>query len=454
MNNLTAAAKHGRLYSALSICWLLTVATSFLRNAIITIRVPMVGDIFPFRVFLPLTLCLYIAWAAANRINVLRARSSIGKWSFLFIAILLAYGLVSLPRAIDFGSTFRLYFNLCFDLAFFYLALQLCRDKRLMDYTLLVTGAMVVFLCATGIWEVFFGGIWNSFYDDLKYFHFLGENYQYPLVTYHNTNDLISSLIFCMAILSLKLFTTQAMQKNSYYLLWTLMMAAQFFLATAAVSRLGIIALLMLLGVSAVFFLLCDRKRLWAPLLILLAFLWMSYGSQLSLASKVDVQMSLGLAPGAETLDIVDEGADTARLMLLLHALRCFLYSRGLGVGMGNTSALAVEWKAIPVDPEFSSIHCFVARLVADCGIFALIPLCVIGFLLLRCVWLMISKACRSGSLRLAAEGLVYLVILGMYVVLSTMSSDAQDLIAMWLYLALVVVFAERFNGETAPLAE
>lgn len=136
------------------------------------------------------------------------------------------------------------------------------------------------------------------------------------------------------------------------------------------------------------------------------------------------------------------DGSVGVRTHLLLHAWDCFLESHGLGVGLGNTETLAARRSVVPEwanNPQ-NSIHCFVARIIADYGIFILLPLCAIAFLLLKRIFMSLAAAWRQKDGQAAAEALVFFAVLLTYPIVSTASSDAQDDIPMWIYLSFVVL--------------
>lgn len=147
-----------------------------------------------------------------------------------------------------------------------------------------------------------------------------------------------------------------------------------------------------------------------------------------------------------------EEGSAGVRAHLLLHAWDCFLESHGLGVGLGNTETLAAQRGIVPswADKPQSSIHCFIARIIADYGIFILLPLCAIAFLLLKRIFMCLAAAWRQKDGQAAAGALLFFAVLLTYPIVSTVSSDAQDNIPMWIYLALVVLYAvqEIESGE------
>ena len=127
------------------------------------------------------------------------------------------------------------------------------------------------------------------------------------------------------------------------------------------------------------------------------------------------------------------------RALLILHAGNCFLESHGLGVGLGNTEMLARD-RAITGESRVWSIHCFIARVIGDYGLFALIPLILIGCNLLLVVFRWILRAIQRRDREMAGYGLLFLAVMLTYPFASTASSDAQDVLSMWIYLAILVL--------------
>ncbi|MCQ2421250.1 MAG: hypothetical protein MJ118_08945, partial [Clostridia bacterium] len=138
---------------------------------------------------------------------------------------------------------------------------------------------------------------------------------------------------------------------------------------------------------------------------------------------------------------------------LLLHAWSCLIESHGLGVGLGNTETLAARRLDISVweGNTQDSIHCFLARLAADYGVFALLPLCAIAFLLLKQVFFSLSAAIRRRDRRSIAYSLSLFAALLAFPIISTASSDAQDDLFMWFYLSMLVILSTEpslISGE------
>ena len=159
VNRIMNQWKTDKLRFCLEAAWLLTVLTSFMGSDILAIPFPAVGMLFPFRVLLPVTAVLYLAWAIREKENPWKNASFVIRVCYVLIGIMLVYGAFSLCIAMDFMFTFRRLFNLCFDLCFFFLVLHLCRDKALLKRTVCTAMAAVVVLAVCGIYEVFCGGI-------------------------------------------------------------------------------------------------------------------------------------------------------------------------------------------------------------------------------------------------------------------------------------------------------
>ena len=167
-----------RLHTTMVWCWYATVITSFLGSTLISITVPAVGELFPFRIFLPMTALLYLIWAVRTREFVWRELSFVEKMTYALAVIMVVYGVASLPRAIEVGHTFVRLFNLCLDMVFFLLFLRLCRYQDIRKTTIRICLVMLAIMLVLGTWEVFFGGIWNPYYDDWKRFTFFNDIYQ------------------------------------------------------------------------------------------------------------------------------------------------------------------------------------------------------------------------------------------------------------------------------------
>lgn len=515
MNYLKEQWRQDKLRCALAICWLVTVAVSFFNAYLFPIEISRIGTWYAFRTMLPLTAILYVICAVREKRLFWKDSTALEKWFYVFIAVMLLYGAASLPRALDFFWTFRLLFNLCFDMCFFFLMLRLCCNKDLRKLTLAVCFIMWVAVMLMGIYEVFNGGIVEFGYNGAYYqdFTWFLSRFQYPVVFYGNTNDYALLLTFFYAIFLLIAWREPRIPQW----LTVILTAVTYFLLLATSSRLSIFAFCILLAAQILCSLLLRQKaaRRTAATMLLCVFCiqfcnqyqfivppiehYLHQRAEYTQAAKEadekarqDAESNIqqgGEASGEQQETPVDlekpelqigdhrktslsdqffetddatgekvlrsDGSAGARARLLLHAWDCFRESHGLGVGLGNTESLAARRSDLPDGSDFSqiSIHCFIARIAADYGIFILIPLCAIAFLLLKTLIVSALAAQKRKDRRASTYALLFFAVLLTYPIVSTTSSDAQNNIPMWIYLATVVLLAVEMMQEqkTAP---
>ncbi len=496
--------KQDKLRCALVVCWLLTVAASFFNSYLLPVQLPGVGTWYAFRTLVPLTALVYAVYAIWTRTFFWKDSTTLEKWCYVFIAVLLLYGAASLPRALDVSWTFRRLFNLCFDLCFFFLMLRLCRQKDIRKLTLAVCFVMWVVVMLLGIYEIFNGGIVDPAYNGADYqdFTWFLSRFQYPVVFFGNTNDYALLLTFFYAIFLLIAWREPRIPQWATVILT----AATYFLLLATSSRLSIFAFLILLTAQILCALLrrqkaarrtaaamllcvfciqfCNQYRYIIPPLQTYVQQKAEYTQAIREAEKKTGQekeqpeaetpieqpeLQLG-DPQKKTLNeqffetdaatgekvLREEGSAGVRSHLLLFAFHCISQSHGLGVGLGNTETMAARQAVVPqwADKPQNSIHCFLMRIAADYGIFALLPLCAIAFLLLKRIFTSQPAAWRQKDGQAAAEALVFFAVLLTYPIVSTVSSDAQDNIPMWIYLAFVVLFSVQHSSADTPLTE
>lgn len=508
MDCISQQWRQDKLRCALAICWLLTVAVSFFNACLFPIEIPGIGTWYAFRAMLPLTAILYVICAVREKRFFWKDSTALEKWCYVFIAVMLLYGAASLSRALDFSYTFRRLFNLCFDMGFFFLMLRLCRWKDIRKLTLAVCFIMWVAMMCMGIYEIFNGGIVHPIYDDYKRFFVFNKVFQCPVVFFSNTNDYALLLTFFYAVFLLIAWREPRIPQWVSVVLT----AVTFFLLLATSSRLCIFAFYILLAAQILCALLRRQKaaRRTAAAMLLCVFCvhfcnqypfivppierYLHQRAEYAQAVKkadekarqdaesniqqggkasgeqqeipVDLkkpELQLG-DPRKESLSdqffetdaatgekvLRNVGSAGVRALLLLHTRDCFRESHGLGVGLGNTEVLAARRNVVPewADIPQNSIHCFVARIIADYGIFVLIPLCAIALLLLKTLIVSAFAAQKRKDRRASTYALLFLAVLLIYPLVSTASSDAQDDISMWLYLAAVILLAVEMMQE------
>lgn len=471
--------KKDRLTTSLLTAWYITVFSSFFGSCLFSFRVPGIGQLYLFRLILPVTCVLYLVALLKKRRSLLKDVTVEEVICWILILSMLLYSVVSLFRAMNFSFTFARFFNLCFDLAFFFLVMRLCRDRNVLRNTLVISAVCILLLWLMGLYEIFNGGIFNPVYDDFKRLFLFERLCQYPVVTFGNTNDYAAALTFTAAILLL--FVCYHWNRIQTRQCWMLIAAfgMLYFIAEASTARLVVFSIYILLMGFTAFLLVQNRRRLWIIAGCLLCVFCVQFVLQYRfivppiqtyLAEKRAYEDAMKDQPGtsfpdAPKLEIGDpnheslkdtfytEDKETGekdlsarsngmRVLLILHAFRCFKDSHFLGVGLGNTEMLAAQ-----EDIGLTNIHCFVARLLGDYGIFVLLPLAAIAVLLLRSAFRAFFYGLRHNR-RILASGLMFFFVLLTYPILSTISSDAQDILPMWLYLACIVCFADQLRQE------
>lgn len=499
---LIAKWNEDKLWGSLAVLWTATVFFAFLGADLLRITLPAIGTLFPFRILLPVSAVLYILYAIREKEHVWKDASTIERWCYILIIILAVYSVASLPRALDFMFTFRRLFNLCFDLCFFFLLLRLLKDERLRRASFCACAAALVLIFLLGLCEIYAAGPYTSEHPFSNYFFFFNHVRKSPRFGLSNPNDYASGMVFTACVLFLAL--TARWSKAGKKIHWAMAAGLALLYAVTMMdcARLAKIGLWLLLTGFVIFLLISDRRRLWIPLvsLVLISGIW--FGNQyryimpsirtyLIQWEEYRQQQSNPEIPGSQKpdqpppkLQIETEPSESldeqffvtnsetgektlqtkssagVRAHLLIHAYNCFVESYGFGIGLGNTETLAPRRNIVPawVDMPQNSIHCFPVRIIADYGLFVLIPLCVIALLLLKAILTALRTGINTRDKGFIGYTLLYLCVLLTYPLLSTASSDAQDSLPMWIYLAVVALVPLWLqpcteNGIPEPLA-
>lgn len=514
MKALLLTWKANKLEGSMKLCFLAAVFASFFGTAILSFSVPGVGEVYPFRVLLLVTAILYFVWCIRGKDPFWKSSSWLEKWCYILIASTLVYSTISLLWAMDFMFSFRRWFNLCFDLCFFFLLLRLCREKKFLKVTMIVTLAAAAIVALMGFYEVFNGGIFSSENDGTTWFAVFMKYYQHPKTCFTSSNEFSATLVLIGSVVLLG-WALRKRKDIPVWQVWVIIFSIPFvwFLLLASAARLCQIAFLIVLVGFMVYMFFRNWKK---GMLLLIAVLLVGcvqfahqyrdivpplqkylaemkeYREQMAGLSTTPPPASPtaesvvtpppteaptvpkptlnidGLNPGLKEEEFLIKDKETGktsinqsasggiRLGLLLHAFRCFTDSYGLGCGLGNTEQLALANKVVGNEKTgyFYSIHCFVARIIADCGIFVLIPLCAIAFLLLKKGWRLFVSGMKARSWESIGLSFLYVCCLLAFPLASTASSDAQDLHPMWIYLATIVLFASLDFGRNCPQNE
>lgn len=137
--------------------------------------------------------------------------------------------------------------------------------------------------------------------------------------------------------------------------------------------------------------------------------------------------------------------SDAFRLTQIKNCFRLFMESHGLGIGLGNAE---LRIKEFDNTGDITAVHCFVMEVLAEFGIFALLPLLAVGLSILKALWLEFYTALRTRSkTRIAAPLLLFFTALA-YAPLSTANSSSWGIQAMWFYLAMLLLYSGQMAME------
>jgi len=472
--------REDKLRTTVVVFWLICVFASFFGGSITFFYLPGIGAASLFRITLPITALLYLAWAIREKYNPWKHASYLLRICYVFCISLIVYGGLSLFRAMDFEFTFRRWANLCLELCFFFLALELGRDRNVFRYTIWSAFPAAVFQMLTGIVDTFSGGVFYLSCDVYPEYEgcdadhamsFFGKECHWATGTVGNPNDYSMMLLFALALFLLYWVWRRHEEKCDW--IPAALIVPVYFLICTGDARLCMVAFFVLLTGFALYALTLEKGKRWILIVTILLFGFMKFGcayqnlvsttdeSALHAVESIFVSAEAAsfeenqaiplseapslkdkfLAVDEETgeLQVNQTGSEGIRLYLLLHAFDCIWQSKGLGVGLGNTEQLA-RVSETNLSGTWN-IHCYLARMAADFGIFFLIPLLLIVFELLK---MSIQGMIQGFKVKKASDAMMwvlYLSVLITYPIASTAPSDAQDALVMWLFLAGIVLF-------------
>lgn len=485
----SAQTKRLTLDRLLLLCWYITVFSAPFGDCLFRVALPFGGHLFLFRLMILLTCAVYLVYLLRRRENPFHGLSRPERWFVVMIGCMFAYGLVSALRAISLSAWFSKFFTMCQMFAMTFLFLKLCRNPKVMRTTMCVIGISVLFCALGGFAELWHGPFFDTPCRDEAYV-FFNRGFYAPIFTLFNPNGFSTYLIFSLECLYLYMAhgwqnPTTARNKR---LLWVLTAgtALTIFLCCADSGRLSLLSIPIILLGLALWLLIRYKRGLWvfAALALVTTFIYVgeNYSEVKYRADQFIVQVqksfeksepSVPDQPDTPTPDQPDQPepppernkhatlytlkpgikndpaywdlkeSDDFRLMLIMDCFHLFLESHGLGIGLGNLQGAP---------------HCFVMEVLAEFGIFALLPLLAVGLSILKALWLEFYTAIRTRrKTRIAMPLLLFFTALA-YAPLSTANASSWSLQAMWFYLAALLLYSgqlsEENRGETSHLTD
>lgn len=426
---------------------------------------PRIGSaITTFRVSLLLFTVLYLFWIFRNHINPFHGFSAC-RWALLAImAFMAGYGAVTLLfLTSDRSYTFSRLANLGFDILFCMVILVYLRSRQLWTSVVRNLAMILAGQMAVGFYECFAGPMYTDTHlknYGVDFFGFIV--FRLPSGTFYNTNDYCATVFFLAMPVLLQLLHDlfNGKRKGLTLTAITLIFCMEWFLCTCGGAILVQIGVLLFFAVFAVALVVWMKQQrhfgAFVALVIPILFAVIIYfAPSIRLSDYTTLQSPVGslvdptnrddfsgLGVGS---DEVMKNTTYRRVTLLKFALGTF-YSNPFGVGLGNTQLLVGPNLSRYIG-DIQKLHCYIAECLADFGIIFLLLGLTLIFFLFKALFSAMAKMRREGHPSLSIYPLLILVSLATAVFLSTAPSCAQDLHAMWIYLALLVIAGDNLKN-------
>lgn len=472
----------GYLEKLLVICWYVTVASAAFGSCLLRISLQIGGHFFLFRGAILATCLVYLLLLLRRRENPFRGLSRIEICFVGVVACMLGYGLVSALWAISLGAWFSKFFTMCQMFALVFLFLKLCRDEKVMRVTLLLAGITTLFCALGGIVECVRGPFFDTPYRTLRYVFFNRAMYA-PIFTFYNPNGMAVYVLFTLEILYLHMaFNWEKISSpQNKRLLYGLSawMGISIFICCAGSGRLALLSLPIILCGLAVWLMMRFKKGLVVFLGLALCLTFVYVGENYAEVKYRVVQTGRqiqefwvpadGSASSDEPMDPpppdknlhatlytivpaitgVGKGAsaqesDGVRVSLLKNSMEMLIESKGLGIGLGNAEQRMPEFDNTG---GITAVHCFIMEIFLEFGVFALIPLLVLVFLILKVIFYELYTAVKTHRREQLADVFFLVFTIITYLPLSTANSSSWGLQAMWLYIAEVLLCTGKMEG-------
>ncbi len=463
----------GKIFSskydkATEILWLITLVSSFFGILIFPVTIGNLGTFYLFRIALLTTSALFFAKAIFNKFSFVRDKSKLIKSVYILFVCMICYSIYSVFIALNFSFTLSRVMNLFFDILFCFLAIYFIPQNFKLNIKIITVSLITLQLL--GVYETIFGGIVNNLYDGMsRYSFFRILLLQQPVVSFGNTNDFNSATAMITIIITWILIyysdrLTKVEQNKSNIIIITIN-SLMFYLASCGLSTLTKYAMLIQLSLILIYAIVINREFLMIAITILLLFAFthlMPTAQKYLIGIENNINLIISMFDENHEYEVketpkvygeevtlsqqFDEDATGGvRLTLIKYGVDTIISSNFLGAGLGNTEIMAADAGVIEAwaDREAISLHCFPIRILADMGVFILFPALVVFMLVLQNAYNAITKSERKKQAK-------YTLIIGTiavfttYICLSTASSDAQDLLPMWLFFALVVQLSDK----------
>lgn len=461
------------------IFYYILIFSTFLNQAVLNFPIPGIGSVYLFRIMLAVmtSLTIYRLYKKKESVKI----GNMQKCLLALFVIVGIYGAVTLFFAKDFTNTVSVLINWIIDGIFLVVFICFNNTPKRLKHTFIGVMANTLLMILLAVVESFTGAIFFPematgtervlFFDfglnKMIYVYNKNPNYTATLVVF----GVLLSLIYLMC----KIAVNESNKKGNklYYILCACLLSLGFYIGVYTLARLAQLALIGALILIALFTIIFARKkkRIFMVIAIVCCFFLVKLASSYPIV-KVKVENTTiyvqsmfektkpvykeepqaypnSIVISKKDFETNGTGSGNIRLNLVKFALKTAVNSHGLGVGMGNTIYLAAQDPVLQKNQVYA-IHCFPIRLVADFGIFALIPMAMYAFLL---VFKLVKLYTRDFKKSLFHKSFIFFIavtaaLLPLGIILP---SDAQDYWLMWICLSVLAVLLDEtivFSSE------
>lgn len=428
-----------KINNILLISWLILLTSCFFRESIPLFTIEGVGLIYLFRVMTPIVFLCFCFVSYKDRSFI--CNSFLYKLVYGLLFSLLLYSVFSIFIAIDLSFTISRVFNFSLVLLFCFIGINLFKTYYIESMRLVCF--LIVFILSCAIYETMFSGIFTSLDGTGRVFSIFGNVLNTPLLYFGNINDLASSIAMVVVVTSWHLIVYRKSShvfKNmvQLYLFVFVINLSTLYVALCALSNISYFCTFVNGVLIFVFILMNEKKHKFIVISFVVGLLLLNGFSMMQNGDNFydlffDEQNQLNL-----------ESTGGIRLTLIEYCFTTMSDSKMLGVGIGNTEVLAARDNIIEVwsGNDHISMHSFCLRLASDAGLFFLVPLIAIATYIIKN-----SLRLFKGSHAKTYFNYIISIITPflLFVVLTFNSSDAQDLVLMWVS---VIMFILLFNDH------
>ena len=460
------------LWKVLTACWYITIVSAIFYEYLFPITLPAVGHMFLFRIAVPVTFGLFVAWAIRYRYPVFKQLSKVEFWFLVLVGAMAVYTATSLFWCIEvkrwLSKGLSIAYSLCFTLLFLYL----CRDKKVFRNTVIVAVGTLGFCALGGFVEFFTGAFFDTPHAGGIGFTFFDRGLYTPIFCFYNTNSFAASTFWGLLIGALFLAEKWSDIPRKNHKWWNLLLTCGiglcFALYMAGSARMASVSIVAVLVSLAIWYILQHKRGLVAVAVLVLFFqfvyIGINYAYKVNGPAPTDPTISVeSTTPSDSTSESTTatdaptepEGpqeittrqeSDKVRVNLLLNGLDLLNKSNWLGIGVGNTELrMLYDYNNVK---GVLSLHCFVMELFVEYGIFAIIPFTALLITLLVNWVALLRKSFMCRNRRVFANTLFQFMTAFTFPLMSSANSSSWTIMAMWLYLAYLFVDITNKNRE------